>query len=214
MIYGSFIHGDDNIFRTTVSEFVNDTKIHPIVKYKAFIGVFLFVLSGMIILGLIYGGKIFGHKSWRHLFAPVSDIRDSDATDTDIFNYSYGGRTNNKSGAAIFREAIEGFDVNKLPPEPKVENGKVIDKRGGYVSADVKGAEQVNATKKKTPCATDCGQYLDLKTQITTLSKIVDAVKDQQENIKKTASDIQALGKQVEDLNTSLSPGGQVDIQL
>ena len=39
MIFGSFIHGYNNIFRTTVSEFVNDTNTHPIIKYKAlFIG--------------------------------------------------------------------------------------------------------------------------------------------------------------------------------
>lgn len=217
MIYGSFIHGDDNIFRTTVSEFVNDTETHPIVKYKGFIGLFLIVLSGVFILGLLHGRKVFGHGSWQHLFVPVSEIRDkyADLDDETVFDYSYGGRANHRaSGAAIFREAIEGFDIKKLPPVPKVENGKVVNKNGGYVSADVKGAEKANAAKKKTPCATDCGQYLDLKTQITTLSKIVDAVKEQKENIKKTNSDIQALGKQVEDLNTSLSPGGQVDIQL
>jgi hypothetical protein len=147
---------------------------------------------------------------------PVSELRDkyADATDDDeydrLFNYSYDdrgrghghGRSNNMSGAAIFREAIEGFD------------GKTINKDGGFASADVKGAEKSSASKKKTPCATDCGQYVELKGQINTLSKMVDAVKDQKDSIKQNADAIQAVGKQIEDLNKSLSPGGQVNIQL
>jgi hypothetical protein len=43
---------------------------------------------------------------------------------------------------------------------------------------------------------------------------MVDAVKDQKDSIKQNADAIQAVGKQIEDLNKSLSPGGQVDIQL
>jgi hypothetical protein len=217
MIFGSFIHGDgdgdENVFRTTVNDFVNDTKTHPIVKYKAFIGVFLLVLSGMIILGLLHTDRIFNHSAWRHLFVPVSEIRDKYAEMTDddeynrLFNYSYsdrdrGGRSNNMSGASVFRKAIEGFD------------GKVTDKKGAFVSADVKGAEKVSATKKKTPCATDCGQYLEIKGQINALSKMVDAVKDQKDLIKQTSEGLQGLGKQIEDLNKSLSPGGQLNIQL
>lgn len=225
MIFGSFIHGDDNIFRTTVTDFVNDTTTHPIVKYKGFIAVFLFALSGMLILGFLHGGeRLFQHSSWRHLFIPVSGIRDkyAAATDSDeydrLFNYNYSDRSsdrsNNMSGAAVFREAIEGFDVKKLPSVPKVEDGKVVDKKGGFVSADVKGSEKASASKKKTPCATDCGQYVELKGQISALSKMVDAVKDQKDIITRNAAAIQAVGKQIEDLNKSLSPGGQVDIQL
>ena len=210
MIFGSFIHGDDNVFRTTVDDFVNDTKTHPIVKYKAFIGVFLLVLSGMIILGLLHTDRIFNHSAWRHLFIPVSELRDkyAEVTDDDeynrLFNYSYSdrGRSNNMSGASVFRKAIEGFD------------GKVTDKNGAFVSTDVKGAEKVSATKKKTPCSTDCGQYLEIKGQINTLSKMVDAVKDQKDLIKQNSEGLQGLGKQIEDLNKSLSPGGQVNIQL
>ena len=214
MIFGSFIHGDDNIFRTTVTEFVNDTKTHPIVKYKAFIVVFLLVLSGALILGLLHTDRIFKHSSWKHLFIPVSEIRDKYAVRTDddeynrLFNYSYSdrdrglGRSNNMSGASVFRKAIEGFD------------GKVTDKKGAFVSADTKGAKKAAATKKKTPCTTDCGQYLKIKGQINKLSKMVDAVKDQKDLIKQTSDGIQAIGEQIKDLNKSLSPGGQVEIQL
>jgi hypothetical protein len=223
MVFGSFIHGDDTLFRTTVTDFVNDTKTHPVVKYKGFIAVFLLVLSGVLILGFLHGGRLLQHSSWRHLFVPVSELRDKFAAATDaseydrLFNYSYsdtdrgGGRSNNMSGAAVFRRAIEGFDVNK---QSSSEDGKVTDKNGGFASADVEGAKKVSASKKNTPCATDCGQYIDLKGQINTLSKMVDAVKDQKDSIKQNADAIQAVGKQIEDLNNSLSPGGQVNIQL
>ena len=224
MIYGSFIHGDDNIFRTSVSEFVNDSNTHPIVKYKAFIALFLLVLSGIIILGMIHGKNMFNHRSWWHLFIPVSDNRvkygingggrDGGDGGDDVFNYNYVGQSNHKSGAAIFREAIEGFDVKKLPPVPKVVNGKVVDKKGGYVKADVKGAKKAAASDKTTPCGTDCGQYLDIKGQLVVLNKIVDQVNEQKENIAKTDTDLQSLGKQIEDLNKSLSPGGQLDIKM
>ena len=232
MIFGSFIHGDDNLFRATVSDFVNDTKTHPVVKYKAFIAVSLLVISGVIILGFLHGGRFIHHKSWWHLFIPVSELRDKYAAVTDadeydrIFNYSYDDRghgrdrSNNMSAAAIFREAIEGFDVNKSSSSssssagPKDQDGKSTNKNGGFVSADVEGAKKVSASKKNTPCATDCGQYIDLKSQIGALSKMVDAVNDQKDSIKQNADAIQALGKQIEDLNKSLSPGGQVNIQL
>ena len=223
MIFGSFIHGDDDLFRTTVSEFVNDTTTHPIVKYKAFIAVFLLALSGFIILGLLHGNQIIHHRSWKHLFVPVSELRDkyAELTDSDeydrLFNYNYsvgGGRSNNMSAASVFRQAVEGFDVKKLPPVPNTQDGKATNKNGGFASADVKGAEKVSAAKKKTPCPTDCGQYVDLKGQINTLSKMVDVVKDQKDRIKQNADAIQAVGKQIEDLNKSLSPGGQVNIQL
>lgn len=224
MIFGSFIHGDDNIFRTTVTDFVNDTHTHPIVKYKAFIGVLMLALSGLFILAFLHRDRIFKHSYWQHLFVPVSELRDkyADATDDDeynrLFNYSYShGRSNNMSAAAIFREAIEGFDVNKKSSSsagPNDQDGKATNKNGGFASADVKGAEKSSASKKKTPCATDCGQYIDLKSQIGALSKMVDAVKDQKDSIKQNADAIQAVGKQIEDLNKSLSPGGQVNIQL
>lgn len=233
MIFGSFIHGDDNIFRTTVTDFVNDTHTHPIVKYKAFIGVLMLALSGLFILAFLHRDRIFKHSYWQHLFVPVSELRDKYAAATDddeynrLFNYSYDdrwrghghGRSNNMSGAAVFREAIEGFDGNKKSSSsssagPKDQDGKVTNKDGGFASADVKGAEKSSASKKKTPCATDCGQYVELKGQINTLSKMVDAVKDQKDSIKQNADAIQAVGKQIEDLNKSLSPGGQVNIQL
>ena len=77
------------------------------------------------------------------------------------------------------------------------------------------GEEKKNTEKKKkTPCATDCGKYIDLKGKINDLSKYVNAVKEQKEQIKQTDSKLQALGKQIEDLNTSLSPGGQLNITI
>jgi tetrahydromethanopterin S-methyltransferase subunit B len=39
-------------------------------------------------------------------------------------------------------------------------------------------------------------------------------VKDQTNEIKQTSEKLQELGKQIEDLNKSLSPGGQVNIQM
>ena len=96
--------------------------------------------------------------------------------------------------AAIFREAVEGMATNQ----------------GEVVSADTAAVEKV----KKTPCGTDCGQYIDLKGKINDLSKYVDAVKDQKDNIKQTADKLTELGKQIEDLNKSLSPGGQLDIKI
>lgn len=75
--------------------------------------------------------------------------------------------------------------------------------------------EGMTTTKvKKTPCDTECGQYIELKGKINDLSKYVDAVKDQKDNIKRTSDKLQELGKQIEDLNTSLSPGGQLDIKI
>ena len=220
MIFGSFIHGDNNIFRTTVSEFVNDTNTHPIIKYKAFIGVFLLVISGIAVLTLLHGSRISGHSSLKHLFVPVSDIRNKYTINDDdnIFDYEYSNNkyNDNKSGAAIFREAIEGFDVNTIKEKetPKTKDGKATDKNGEFVSSDVKGMEKEQASKKNNPCATDCGNYIELKSKINELSKMVDEVKSQKDSIKQTSDAIQALGTQIEDLNKTLSPGGQVEIQL
>ena len=191
MIFHGFIHsdgGDDarpGVFRSTVSQFVNDTDTHPIIKYQAFIVAGLLVVSGLLILLLFNGERIFAHSFWRHLFAPLSD-----------------NNTNRMSDAAIFREAVEGMTTTT--------NGKTTTKDGKFVSADTDAAEKI----KKTPCATDCGQYIELKGKINDLAKYVDAVKDQKDEIKQTADKIQALGKQIEDLNTSLSPGGQLNITI
>jgi hypothetical protein len=192
MIFHGFIHSDDDgddarpgVFRSTVSQFVNDADTHPIIKYQAFIVAGLLVVSGLLILLLFNGERIFAHSFWRHLFAPLSD-----------------NNTNRMSDAAIFREAVEGMTTTT--------NGKTTTKDGKFVSADTDAAEKI----KKTPCATDCGQYIELKGKINDLAKYVDAVKDQKDEIKQTADKIQALGKQIEDLNTSLSPGGQLNITI
>jgi predicted RNase H-like nuclease (RuvC/YqgF family) len=87
--------------------------------------------------------------------------------------------------------------------------GKATTNSGNFVSADTESAEKL----KKTPCGTDCSQYVEMKGKINDLSKYVDAVKNQQDEIKQTSKKIEELGKQIEDLNKSLSPGGQVNIK-
>jgi hypothetical protein len=224
MIFNEFIHGDGEgaagsgtLFRSTVSQFVNDTDTHPIIKYQAFIVAGLLIVSGLLILLLFNGERIFSHSYWRHLFIPLSDVkdkhrvsRDADAdADADVFGYDYDYRDINKmSDAAIFREAVEGMTSSSASSTTK--DGKATTKSGEFLSADTEAAEK----KKKTPCATDCGQYVELKGKINELSKYVDAVKDQKDEIKQTGSKLQALGKQIEDLNKSLSPGGQLNITI
>jgi hypothetical protein len=39
-------------------------------------------------------------------------------------------------------------------------------------------------------------------------------MKEQKESIQQTEDKLQELGKQIEDLNKSLSPGGQLDIDI
>jgi peptidoglycan hydrolase CwlO-like protein len=42
----------------------------------------------------------------------------------------------------------------------------------------------------------------------------VNAVNDQKDDIKQTSEKLQELGKQIENLNKTLSPGGQVKITM
>lgn len=193
-----------DIFRSNVSQFVNDTTTHPIVKYKAFIFAFILIVAGLLILLLFNRDKILGHSFIRHLFVPVTDLRDkyradADAdADADVFGYDY---TYRNTDAAIFREAIEGMTT---------VDGKATTKSGKFVGADTESAEKI----KKTPCATDCSQYVEMKGKINDLSKYVNAVKDQQDEVEQTSKKIEQLGKQIEDLNKSLSPGGQLNIKM
>jgi len=205
-----------DVFRSNVAQFVNDKETHPIVKYKGFVLAFLLVLSGFIILLLFNNDKLLGHSFWKHLFIPVSELRDrylyktaaADDDDDVIFAYDYKYRN---SEAAIFREAIEGMTTNtKNATTTTTKDGKATTKSGEFVSTDTESAEK----KKKTPCATDCSQYVELKGKINDLSKYVNAVKDQTAEIKQTSDKLQELGKQIEDLNNSLSPGGQVNITM
>ena len=219
MIYNSFIHADDNgsmneIFRSNVSQFVNDTDTHPIVKYKGFILAFLLVLSGLFVLLLFNHDKLLGHSFWKHLFIPVSELRDKYTqfssgmlNDDDIlFGYDYKYRN---TEASIFREAIEGMTTTTTTTTT-TKDGKATTKSGEFVGADTESAEK----KKKSPCATDCSQYVELKGKINDLSKYVNLVKDQTAEIKQTSDKLQELGKQIQDLNKSLSPGGQVKITM
>lgn len=196
MIFHSFIHSDGGaddahpgVFRSNVLQFVNDTETHPIVKYKAFIVAGLLIVTGLMILLLFNGERIFSHAFWKHLFLPLSD------------------NNTNMSDAAIFREAVEGMTTTTTTT---TKDGKTTTTDGTFVGADTEAAEK----KKKTPCATECGQYIELKGKINNLSKYVDAVKDQKDEIKQTENKLQALGKQIQDLNTSLSPGGQLNITI
>jgi hypothetical protein len=218
MIYNAFIHLDETdrheIFRSNVSQFVNDTETHPILKYKAFIAAFVLIISGLIILLLFNYDKILDHSFWKHLFVPISELRDkymnTTSGDEDIFGYDY---KYNETDASIFRKAIEGMtttNTNTNASTTTTKDGKVTTKNGEFVSADTESAEK----KKNTPCATDCSDYVALKGKINDLSKYVNAVKDQTDEIKQTSQKIQELGKQIEDLNKSLSPGGQVKITM
>ena len=98
MIFNGFIHGDGTgtgtgtgIFRSTVSQFVNDADTHPIVKYQAFIVAGLLVVSGLLILLLFNGERIFAHSYWNKLFIPLSELKDkyrvSRDADADVFGY-------------------------------------------------------------------------------------------------------------------------------
>jgi hypothetical protein len=129
---------------------------------------------------------------------------DDDDDDDDIFD-GYGRR--GTTDAAIFRKAIEGMTNTKTT---KRKDGKTVTKDGKFVNADTDAAEK----QKKTPCGTDCGQYIILKGKINDLAKYVNAVKDQTEEIKQTETKLQELGKQIEDLNKTLAPEGAPDITI
>ena len=194
MIFHGFIHADgeahpnESLFRSNVSQFVNDTTTHPIIKYQAFIIAAIMIVAGLLILLLFNGERIFGHSFWKHLFVPVSPNR----------------RAEYMSEAEIFRKAIEGMETASS------KGGKTMNKSGTFDSANKDEKETV----KKLPCGTDCGQYIEIKGKINELTKYVNAMKEQKESIQQTEDKLQELGKQIEDLNKSLSPGGQLDIDI
>ena len=194
MIFHGFIHADgeahpnESLFRSNVSQFVNDSATHPIIKYQAFIIAASMIVAGLFILLLFNGERIFGHSFWKHLFVPVSLNR----------------RDEYMSEAEIFRKAIEG-----MAPAPS-KGGKTMNKSGTFDSANKDEKE----TAKKLPCGTDCGQYIEIKGKINELTKYVKAMKEQKESIQQTEDKLQELGKQIKDLNKSLSPGGQLNIDI
>jgi len=203
MIFHSFIHADgdadihSSIFRSNVVQFVNDEHTHPIMKYQAFIIAFILIVSGLLILLLLNGEKIFGHSYWKHLFISVKPKKNIE--DPDYM-----------SDAAIFRKAVEGMTSKDSESDSGTKDGKSTNKSGQYTSSDKDGYEK----SKKSACATDCGQYVELKGKINDLTKYVDAVKEQTESIKITDTKLAELGKKIEDLNKSLSPGGQLNIKI
>jgi len=203
MLFHTFIHADgdadihSSIFRSNVVQFINDDQTHPIMKYQAFIIAFILIVSGLLILLLLNGEKIFGHSYWKHLFIPVKPK-------TSVENSDY------ISDAAIFRKAIEGMTSKKSDSDESTKDGKATNKSGQYTSSDKDGYEK----SKKSACGTSCGQYVELKGKINDLSKYVDAVKEQTEAVKETEAKLTELGKKIEDVNKSLSPGGQLDIAI
>ena len=191
----------NDIFRSNVIQFVNDKQTHPIVKYKVFIVGVLLVLCGLIILLLFNHERILSHPLVANLFIPVSELRTVSASkklndDDRIYGYDY---IDYSSDAAIFREAIEGMTA----ASPDTGSG----------SMSIADRENIEKSKK-TPCNTDCTNYVELKGKINNLSKYVNAVKEQTEQVKQTSAKIQELGQQIEDLNKSLSPEGQLNIKV
>jgi hypothetical protein len=117
------------------------------------------------------------------------------------------------SSAAVFRKAIETFDTKTLP-KASASDGKTTAKDGSYSSADVDGAKEEIASKKTTPCSTDCGQYVALQGKINTLGKMVDEVKAQKDKIKQVGDGIQAVGNEIKNLSKSLTPNGKFKAKL
>lgn len=190
-----------DIFRSNVIQFVNDKQTHPIVKYKVFIVGVLLVLSGLFILLLFNYDKILAHPLISNLLIPVSELRTVSSSkklndDDRIYGYNY---IDYSSDAAVFREAIEGMTASSSSSSS-----------GSLSRADREDIEK----SKKTPCNTDCSNYIELKGKINNLSKYVNAVKEQTEQVKQTGEQIQELGRQIEDLNKSLSPDGQLNIKV
>ena len=192
----------NDIFRSNVIQFVNDKQTHPIVKYKVFIVGVLLVLSGLFILLLFNYERILGHPLIANLLIPVSELRTVSSSkklndDDRIYGYNY---IDYSSDAAVFREAIEGMTASSSSSSSS----------GSLSRADRENIEK----SKKTPCNTDCSNYVELKGKINNLSKYVNAVKEQTEQVEQTGEKIQELGKQIENLNKSLSPGGQLNIKV
>ena len=205
MIFHGFIHADgdadinDTIFRSNVIQFIHDRDTHPILKYQAFIIAFILIVSGLLILLLFNGERIFGHSNWKHLFLPVIPKINHDNKENEYI-----------SDAAIFRKAIEGMTSNQSDSDEGTKDGKATNKSGQYTSSDKDGYEK----SQKSACGTDCGQYVELKGKINDLAKYVDAVKEQTEAVKETEAKLTELGKKIEDLNKTLSPGGQLNIAI
>lgn len=195
----------NDIFRSNVIQFVNDKQTHPIVKYKVFIVGVLLVLSGLFILLLFNYDKILAHPLIANLLIPVSELRTVSSSkklndDDRIYGYNY---IDYSSDAAVFREAIEGMTASSSSSSAAASSGSLS-------RADRENIEK----SKKTPCNTDCSNYVELKGKINNLSKYVNAVKEQTEQVKQTGQQIDELGKQIKDLNKSLSPNGQLNIKV
>lgn len=195
----------NDIFRSNVIQFVNDKQTHPIVKYKVFIVGVLLVLSGLFILLLFNYDKILTHPLISNLLIPVSELRTVSSSkklndDDRIYGYNY---IDYSSDAAVFREAIEGMTASSSSASAAASSG----------SLSIADRENIEKSKK-TPCNTDCSNYIELKGKINNLSKYVNAVKEQTEQVKQTGQQIDELGRQIKDLNKSLSPGGQLNIKV
>jgi hypothetical protein len=113
MIFHGFIHSEsgdinDSLFRSNVIQFVNDKDTHPLIKYQAFIVALILIVSGLLILLLFNGERIFNHPYWKHLFIPISSKTDDDYM----------------SDAAIFRKAVEGMSSSSSSSSSKEDNSE------------------------------------------------------------------------------------------
>lgn len=187
---------------------------HPVLKYKMVIVFLLLVFFGLLFIFIIHSftsdKNIRGHSFWKHLFVePNMSEYDNSNTRDDIYDYRYSNMR--ASSAAVFRKAIETFDTKTLP---KDADGKSSGKDGSFASADVDGAKEESASKKTTPCSTDCGQYVALQGKINILSTMVDEVKAQKDKIKQVGDGIQGVGNEIKNLSKSLAPNGKFKAKL
>ena len=173
MIFHGFVHADggnmnDSLFRSTVLQFVNDTDTHPIVKYQAFIVAFILIVSGLLILLLLNGERIFGHSYWNQLFIPISPEDDETMTD-----------------AAIFRKAIEGMSSSNKSQE-------------NQTGADSQAAQKSKKSACGTDCGKyiDLKRKInDLAKYVDAVNEQRENIKQTDEKIKELGKKIEDLNK-------------------
>lgn len=207
--------------RNVVSGFINDKTTHPIAKYKTFITMILLSVIGLVIFLIMnwYSSATTITAPNTHRQIPQSDS-ESGYFKNKYLKYLFEGESpqdqKESSSVVILKKMLkEGFNSNPNRVNTHVDNMSNATKtNGAYASADVSGAKKSIAEKTKTPCATDCGQYLDLQAKINVLTKMVNEVKDQTDEVKRVTDGVQSVGAQIKNLSNSLSPGGKVKIKL
>jgi hypothetical protein len=176
MIFHGFVHADsgdmnDSLFRSTVVQFVNDTDTHPIVKYQAFIVAFILIVSGLLILLLLNGERIFGHSYWNHLFIPISPENEEFISD-----------------AAIFRNAIEGMTSSSSQTKED----------GNATGADSQAAQKSKKSACGTDCGKyiDLKRKInDLAKYVDAVNEQRENIKQTDEKIKELGKKIEDVNK-------------------